>query len=292
MSRISMIVSVLESTDKQAARFSAVTTLTSQFASDKEGFQLAQEIGGTTTVIGTVVEMIPALRDSVPVFAIPTNAYAGTITFLKIVADIKGDRKVQAGDIISLVGNAVGVAIPIAVLAGATAPVMIGLYAASTIISTIGLFDFASSDFMARARDKFLDKLWNNNFRDNPSATYSDYYVAPDMTLASSEEIKSTYGNKVLACEWNPKSKLFECPTIVLRESSEGDWNSATIESHAKGSGINRLTPGGGRYISILNMPGSRPRPEPIGRVRVEPLQHIHSRCSPHFRSADPTCNK
>lgn len=298
MAKMTMIVGVLESTDKQAAKFGAVTTLISQFTENKDGFELVQQIGGTTTVIGTILEMTTPLRDSTPIFSIPTNTFAGTVTLLKIVADIKEGHAVNAGDVISLLGNAAGIALPIAVLVGASAPVVGVIYTISTVVTVLGIIDFANSDFINGIRKGFLDKVWNNNFRDNPSATYSDYYIAPDATLASREEITLTYKDQVVSCQWNPEEKVVVCPPIVVRVSKEEDWDSKTIRpnsrgSNSRGSNIMHREPPSSRRFGPWHAPTwSRPKPEPIGRVRVEPPRFIRARCSPHFRSSDPSCNK
>lgn len=63
----------------------------------------------------------------VPIVSMPANIVAGTITFLKIGIDVRDGAKIEAGDILSLVGNVAGVIATMAVLAGAAPSLIVGL---------------------------------------------------------------------------------------------------------------------------------------------------------------------
>ncbi|GAA0920481.1 hypothetical protein KR767_17430 [Luteibacter anthropi] len=69
---------------------------------------------------------------------IPANAFAGTITALKIVTDITEGHDISAGDVISLAGNIVGIAANITVLA-ASAEVAAPLIAIGAGLSLAGV---------------------------------------------------------------------------------------------------------------------------------------------------------
>ena len=98
---------------------SGATAVSDQFIVNGTGMVLLNQTAQTGAVIASVTSVTKLAGPYVPIVSMPANIVAGTITFLKIGIDVRDGAKIEAGDILSLVGNVAGVIAKMAVLAGA-----------------------------------------------------------------------------------------------------------------------------------------------------------------------------
>ncbi len=108
---------------------SAANTIVQSSADGTARYELVNNIG---QIIASVTSIFPVLAP----LGIQTNVLAGTMTFLKIVVDVKAGRSIQASDALTLVSNVAGVVATVAVLAGA-APSVIVVVAAVGVIANV-----------------------------------------------------------------------------------------------------------------------------------------------------------
>ena len=214
MKKVDLIVGVVEANER-AADVSMVTSIVDQYNSNSTGYKLVVESAQTSAASSNIVSIAASvsgaqsvqrvmpsvnlvglgrwLGASVPFFGITTNSYAGSVTFLKITADVFDDdpnTRVQIGDVFSLISNVSGVVLSVAVL-GAS-PGVVAVLAGISFVATAG--SILSSDSIRSVYEKLVKPVWDRYAKENPSSNFSESVLAPDLTIVSPEELFSSYG--------------------------------------------------------------------------------------------------
>lgn len=117
--RAELIVAVIDKTAKPINQTGGAAAIHDQFNTDKTGFSLVIQTAQTTTAIASVVSVTHLPIGAVPFINIVTNTLSGTVTFLKVAADLKEGAEIKSGDVISLASNVAGIVASFAILAGA-----------------------------------------------------------------------------------------------------------------------------------------------------------------------------
>jgi len=248
--KVEIIVGLVEKADKHVGYASAGTSLIDQYNTDKKGFELVnQSTQSGAAAVATVTSIVQLTKGFVPFLNVQTNAVAGTVVFLKITADYKRGQ-FNAGDVVSLVGNVAGVAAGFTFLvAGATAAS--GFVAVAVVASLAGI---VTSEAMKNLLNSTVLPVWNNYFKDKPSATYPDYWVAPDLKLVPLSEIIARYGKKIAVNHWDPRTQTVKLSSAV---------GVSTVPSGA-GQG------GGGRFGGgVVFPPSTNPTPRPLDEIEI-----------------------
>jgi S1-C subfamily serine protease len=173
MAQSEIIVGVVE---KTAGSGSAVDTMIQSSNSGVSNYELVNNSG---QVVASVLGLFKILAP----IGIQTNVLAGTMTFLKIVVDLKDGKPLNVGDTLNLIGNVAGIVATVTVLAG-TSPVVgavaggVAIAAALTGVVTAdnGLKDWT----LNQIRD-----LWPQA----PVLAFPDKYVDTNDQLRRYEDI-------------------------------------------------------------------------------------------------------
>lgn len=102
---------VVNVVDTAANGSSALNTMIQSANTGTSKYELVNNIG---QIVASVTAMVPILAP----IGLQTNTLAGTMTFLKILVDVKAGKSISAGDVLSLVGNVAGIVATVTVLAG------------------------------------------------------------------------------------------------------------------------------------------------------------------------------
>lgn len=274
MTRISITVGnirMAENADEVLAHGNNANTILDAYNSDPKGFYLINQNG---QIVASVVSIIKATGGFVPFLNITTNAFAGTLTFLKITIDVKEGREISRGDAVSLAGNVVGVLAALTVLS--TAPsVAAAALSASIVASAAGIIYSGPVQQLLQSTGQaiyssIVRPIWNRYFEHSPSAHYPELWIAPNRSLASPEEIKKSHHGKVLAIKINGNTGEV---TDVYMDIETGEISSTLSpppEDYPPlgGSGF-RLPSEIADRINFPNTP-------PIGRVTVGEIVSSH----------------
>ncbi|MFJ2545630.1 hypothetical protein ACIOVF_04075 [Pseudomonas sp. NPDC087612] len=205
--------------DKPAATGGAATSLVDQFNSNKNGFQLINQNAQTAATVTGVISVTAMTNGFVPFLNVTTNTFAATTTFLKVTADFKEGKPIQPGDVLSLVGNVVGIAASITIMATAVGTAGLLLTGIAVTVNVLGMIN---SDAVKNLYKATVQPLWNRYFKDNPAASYPDYWVAPDLKLATLAEIQSVYANKIAANHWDPRTNQVGLGSTLVEPQGPG----------------------------------------------------------------------
>ncbi|MDD2075349.1 hypothetical protein NPS45_16160, partial [Pseudomonas putida] len=165
----------------------------------------------TTTAIASVVSVTHLPIGAVPFINIVTNTLSGTVTFLKVAADLKEGAKIKSGDVISLASNVAGIVASFAILAGA--PLIAG--GATVVGVTATLYSIFNSDLAKAAYDK-MAPLFTSLLSQGNLTGFTAPRIAPDFTLASPDQILSTHQGMITTVNWNPDSSEISLGTEPL----------------------------------------------------------------------------
>ncbi|WP_176512980.1 hypothetical protein [Pseudomonas faucium] len=181
----------------------AATALTDQYNSDKSGFALVNQSVQTGAAVAGITSIVKLAAGFTPFLNINTNTLAATTVLLKITAQYRTDQTFDEGDILSLVGNVAGVVGGVTLLAGAgrVAGVFTAIGVAANIVGIV------NSDTAKNLYQTLVDPILQRHFFENPNATYPDYWVAPDLTLATLAQIHTVYAGKVAVTRWDPDTQ-------------------------------------------------------------------------------------
>lgn len=267
-SRIELIVAVIDKTAKPVNNAGAAAAIHDQFNSDKTGFSLVIQTAQTTTAIASVVSITHFPVGAVPFINIVTNTLSGTVTFLKIAADLKEGVKIKRGDVISLAGSVAGIVAAFAILAGA--PIVAGGATAFGISAT--LYSIVSSDLAKAAYDKMAPLF--TSLLNQGDLTGSDVpRIAPDFTLASPDQILSTHQGMITIVNWNPDSSEISLGTELLSFSG----SSHATGSEAANPTLSPALIGNSSSNSAAPTPPDIPAPDATLTISIESIDGIKS---------------
>ncbi|WP_422417109.1 hypothetical protein [Pseudomonas sp. GZD-222] len=240
--KVEIFVGLVGKADKNVGIANAGTSVIDQYTTDKKGFELVNQSAQTgVSVVATVTSIVQLTKGFVPFLNIQTNALAGTMMFLKITAEYKGNTKFKTGDAVSLVGNVAGIAAGITLLVAGPGLAASAFVAAGVVTSLYGIF---TSEAVTNFFNSTVLPVWNQNFKNKPSATYPDYWVAPDLKLVPLAEIIARYGNQVAVSHWDPRV------------------NTVKVSRGLRGGGASGSVPGGSYAGGSVMPPLVIPRPE------------------------------
>ncbi|WP_194792507.1 hypothetical protein, partial [Pseudomonas sp. UFMG81] len=200
--KVSVIVGVVERVNEGVGHANAGTSLVDQFNTDKTGYSLvSQNVQTGVAVTASVTSIVTLTQGAVPFLNISTNLLAGTVTFLKISADYKKNEKFERGDVISLIGNVVGVAAGFTLLAVGSSALATAFVAVG---ATAGLIGILNSDAVRSLYSNFVGPVIDRYFGSTQDAAYPQHWLAPDLQLVPFDMITGAYSGKSAAVYWNP----------------------------------------------------------------------------------------
>lgn len=160
MASIEIVVNVVGAGTSGAA---AADTIVQSFNSGAQNFELVNNVG---QVVANVVGIIPILAP----IGIQVNTLAGTMTFLKIQADLRDGKPLNVGDTLNLVGNVAGIVASVMILLAAppaavliTAAVAIAASSAGVLTADDGLRDWTINQvrsFWPQVPVQDLNQYW------------------------------------------------------------------------------------------------------------------------------------
>ncbi|MBC3412016.1 hypothetical protein HU720_11950 [Pseudomonas sp. SWRI51] len=254
--KLEVIVGVVDKASNGVGQVYAGTSLVDQFNTDKTGFSLVSQSTQTgVAVTAAVTSVVELTKGMVPFLSIPTNTLAGTVAFLKISADYQQDGSFQIGDVISLVGNVVGIAAGFTLLAVGTGAASTLLLGAGAVLSVASIL---SSDAVKNLYTSLVSPVIERYFNNTPEATYPDYWLAPDLQLVPFQMITGVYSGNVAAVHWNPDNNSVTASRVQI------------VDDPGSGGGLGGAVyyGGGGTIPAIVQLPEG-----PIGRVDIGPLE-------------------
>jgi hypothetical protein len=231
--------------DKGVGGVNGANALVDQFATDNKGFVLVNQSLQTGAAVANVLSIVKLTTGLVPFLNIATNMTAGTVTFLKIIAEQKesdGDKKgFNKGDVISLVGNVAGV------VAGFT--LLAGVVGATTFFTTIAVgaavAGLVTSAAAKKLHDSVLLPLWEQHFRDTPDATYPDHWVSPDMRLVPRMMIDTDYAGMIAQIRLDPATDDISIGSTAV------DAGDADVSNGGGGGGASGTSEGTGPATTV-----------------------------------------
>lgn len=276
--KVDVIVGVVDRVGTGVGHANAGTSLVDQFNTDKTGFSLvSQSLQTGATVTASVTSIVALTQGMVPFLSIPTNMLAGTVTFLKISADYKRDEEFQLGDVLSLVGNVVGVAAGFTLLAVGSSLTASLFIAAGAAVGLIGVF---SSGAVKDLYNNLAGPVIERYLKNAHDSAYSGHWLAPDLQLVPFDMITGVYSGKVAAVHWSSANDsvtvsssefaIAPAPKPVPKPKPAPAPAPIPVPSPSPGAGAGQaVTYGGGGTRPIVV-----PLPEgPIARIDIGPLE-------------------
>lgn len=242
--RVEIFVGIIDKISKPGFDAGAAAAIHDQFRTDKNGFSLIVQGTQTGSAIASVISITQLTTGAVPFINVVTNTLAGTVTFLKIVAEYKTTKKFDQGDIISLVGNVAGVVAGFALLAGAP----ITAVAFTAVAVGAAFYGTVNSGMVKYAHDRVVVPIVKNLHNHNFLTEKSLRVFAPNLSLAQPSEIRQKHGGLVAALLWNPKT-------------SQISLNAKKIQELGLNDGAIKLALYGGSIIPPAPAPARRPKP-------------------------------
>ncbi|MGC7837082.1 hypothetical protein ACPZMI_01200 [Pseudomonas wayambapalatensis] len=195
---------ILGYVDTPVGAGAAASSLIDQYNSDKKGFSLVNQSAQTGAAVASVTSIVRLTAGFTPFLNIKTNTLAATTVLLKITAEYRQDQKFDSGDVLSLVGNVAGVVGSVALLAG-SGPVAVVLTGVGVFTNVAGV---VGSDAAKNLYDSLLSPVLEKYFVADPGVAYPDYWVAPDLTLASLGQISAAYSGRIAVSNWDPDTQV------------------------------------------------------------------------------------
>ncbi|MDZ3996247.1 hypothetical protein [Pseudomonas sp. Teo4] len=279
--RIEIFVGMVDRVGKPGSQAGAAAAVHDQFKTDQKGFSLIVQSTQTGAAVASVLSVTQMTAGSVPFINIATNTLAGTVTFLKIVAEYKSDAKLNHGDVISLVGNAAGVVASFALLAAA--PGVAGFFTAVAIGAT--LFGVYNSELAKNIHDNAIVPIVNALKKHNITNEPAISLLAPDLTITDPNRIKSHFGGIIKVITWNPKTSAIVLDTKKL-EILKTQANQQTVPFGGNTVPATAFLPllknrGTTITIGIESLNGRRlPGPIPSITTRVVSTQDNYACCT------------
>jgi len=275
--RAELIVAVIDKTAKPINQTGGAAAIHDQFNTDKSGFSLVVQTAQTTTAIASVISVTYFSIGAVPFINIVTNTLSGTVTFLKVAADLKEGAEINSGDIISLAGNVAGIVASFAILAGA--PLIAG--GATVVGVTATLYSTFNSDLAKPAYDK-MAPLFTSLLRQNDLTGFAAPRIAPDFTLASPDQILSAHHGMITTVNWNPDSSDISLGTEPLSFPDSNQVHTAPTGSETLNSTQPPPLSGNSSSGSVAVTPTPDiPAPDATLTISIESINGV--------KSSDPT---
>lgn len=156
---------------------------------------------------------------------VATNTFAGAATFLKIVVDFENNEEMQAGDIISVVGNETGVVCTFAIMATGEREGQDDHTVAALGASATGVRGLSWEAVSNGIWNRIAKPVWRKYFLDQFSASYPRSLLAPDLSMRTYAEIQSNCNGEVTAVGVNFDTgdvRVFPQPISSYIEASGG----------------------------------------------------------------------
>ncbi len=232
----------------------ASTSIVDQYNSDKTGFALVNQSAQTGAAVAGVTSIVKLTTGFTPFLNIKTNTLAATTVLLKITAEYQTDQKFDMGDVLSLVGNVAGIIGSITLLAGAgpTAAVFTGIGVVANVAGIV------RSDAVGKLYESTVAPILGKYFVSDKSAVYPEYWVAPDLTLASLDQIIASYSGSIAVSQWNPDTQDVSLGSNSIYIFGVGVGSGGGyIEGDSGGSQVIPLTGSGwGVGVGPIESPG------------------------------------
>lgn len=243
MRRVEIFVAFL---GPKVDKTSAGIALVEQYNSKKEKFELIEQGAQTAAAVATVVSITAVTPGFIPFVGVAANTLAGTMTLMKISADLIDGKKISRGDRLALAGNVLGIVGSIMFLGSITAgaPVIAGLAVVTSILSIM------NSDTAGKIYEEIVDPLFSKYFRDKPNAVYPDHWVSPDLSLLPYPKILSDHNGNIARIEWDSGSNSLTLGRMAAQDSLISDIDSPLTQSADVGGG------GGGGSVDGWIRPG------------------------------------
>jgi aconitase B len=171
----------------------AINTIVQSNGDGVSNFNLVNNIG---QIVVSVTGIFPVLAP----IGFQTNTVAGTMTFLKIVGDLKEGKSLDVGDVLTLTGNIVGIAATVAIITGA-APAAITLGAVGILINVVGI-GLASDGLKDYAAEQ-ISKYWPP---DQPAINLNDKWIDTEGRARRYIDIVSDPNSGFLNTVWDGKT--------------------------------------------------------------------------------------
>ncbi|NIE77484.1 hypothetical protein F3J45_23915 [Pantoea sp. Ap-967] len=234
----------------------AAASILDQFNGDQGGFSLVNQSAQTGAAVAGVTSIVKLTAGFTPFLNIKTNTLAATTVMLKITAQYRTDRTFDKGDLISLVGNIAGVVGSVALLAG-SGPVGVFFTAVGVGANVAGVLNSGVAESLYNS---LISPVVDKHLGANTNASYPDYWIAPDLGLASLAQISAIYTNRIAVTRWNPDTQ-----EIVL-----GDEDVHSYTGGGSGGGGYVVAPDSGQGPLIFPVPES-----PGWRVDIGPIEIV-----------------
>lgn len=191
---------ILGYVEAPVAAGAAATSIADQYDSDKSGFDLVNQSAQTGAAVAGVTSIVKLTAGFTPFLNIKTNTLAATTVLLKITARYKTKQEFETGDVLSLIGNVAGIVGGITLLAGASSAA-VAFTAVGVGANAFGVFN---SDVAKKLYHSAIIPVLEKYFVADTNAVFPDYWVAPDLTLASLNQIIASYSGGIAVSQWNP----------------------------------------------------------------------------------------
>lgn len=99
----------------------AATALAEQFNTNEKGFNLINQCAQTVAAVTSISSITAVTPGFMPFVSGTAHVFAGTTTFLKIIAESQTEEGFKPGDLLTLTGNVAGVIGSVILLGGITA---------------------------------------------------------------------------------------------------------------------------------------------------------------------------
>jgi hypothetical protein len=235
----------------------AATALADQFNTNEKGFTLINQCAQTIATVTSISSITAVTPGFMPFVSGTAHVFAGTTTFLKIIAESQTEEGFDPGDLLTLTGNVAGVIGSVILLGGLTA----GTAPLALAAIVIGGATVLTSDVAKNFLKTVIIPFWEKNFKETPGASYTDHWIAPDLKLASLAEIQASYENKIGMVVWDPATDEVTVASVPWdkRESPGGE------ESNAQGASPIGVLPLIAPACPLPTPPVPEPETEPQG---------------------------
>jgi hypothetical protein len=214
--KVSIIVALVIKAETPTAAASSAASLVDAFNANPSAFALVNQYAQSIATISSIAYV--AMQASPVAFInVATNTTAGATVFLKIIADVNDGKRVEPSDVYSLISNVAAVTATLTIMATGLG----GLTAvAVAVLASAG--SFFSSTVVQNTYNDLVKPLWNKYYENQPSASYVDHIVSPQLTLASQQEFMSNNNGARLVCKWDPATNHSWCDTVTSQDYGGG----------------------------------------------------------------------
>ena len=189
-----------------------------QISSDATGVKLLSQSAQTGAVLADITSVTKLAGPYVPIISMPVNIAAGTVTFLKVGFDLREGRIIESGDVLSIVGNTVGVVSTFAVLMGGGPIVVSGLAVASTALGLVGLSSSDAVRQIVTAATEYFSNALEEDTR--------NYLFAPDLSIVHKSALAAEFNVAMLSLDWTPATGIVVFSTVSTPVSN----NAGAVE--------------------------------------------------------------